>query len=119
MLPNIHSLFSQGDRFIPYRGCEDDVLHEFLLYNDIYKVPNDKDIKKPDSTNEENKRPEGNSNTNDANFNSNSSNSSINSAGSNGAVARNSTHKKKQSFQELITESLFTNRRGSPNTVSL
>ncbi len=53
----------------------------------------------------------------DANFNSNSSNSSSNST--NSAIARNSTTKKKQSFQELITESLFTNRRGSPNTISI
>lgn len=30
-----------------------------------------------------------------------------------------SGHKKKQSFQELITESLFTHKRGSPNTLTL
>ena len=30
-----------------------------------------------------------------------------------------SGHKKKQSFQELITESLFTKKRGSPNTLTL
>ena len=31
---------------------------------------------------------------------------------------RDSGAKRQQSFQELITESLFTNRRGSPNTLS-
>jgi hypothetical protein len=30
-----------------------------------------------------------------------------------------SGNKKKQSFQELMTESVFTNKRGSPNTLTL
>ena len=30
-----------------------------------------------------------------------------------------SGHKKKQNFQELITESMFTRKRGSPNTLTL
>ena len=30
-----------------------------------------------------------------------------------------SGHKKKQSFQELMTESIFTKKRGSPNTLTL
>jgi hypothetical protein len=30
-----------------------------------------------------------------------------------------SGHKKKQSFQEFMTESMFTTKRGSPNTLTL
>lgn len=41
--------------------------------------------------------------------------------GSSGSIqySLGSGHKKKQSFQELITESLFTHKRGSPNTLTL
>jgi hypothetical protein len=47
----------------------------------------------------------------------------VQNSGSSGASSTQyslgSGHKKKQSFQELITESLFTKKRGSPNTLTL
>ena len=43
----------------------------------------------------------------------------ISSGGSSTQYSLGSGHKKKQSFQDLITESMFTKKRGSPNTLTL
>jgi hypothetical protein len=51
---------------------------------------------------------------NDSNYNSSSSSSSNNIQ-----YSRGSGNKQKQSYQEFITESLFSETRGSPNTLTL
>jgi hypothetical protein len=106
----------KGDRFIPFRGTQENFFEEFMINNEVQRES------KRNKTNAENNSeqvniPTSNNIANLAAMNSNySSNSSNNSSGM--QYAKGSGHKKKQSFAELITESLFTNRRGSPNTVS-
>lgn len=52
--------------------------------------------------------------------NDNSNYSSASSSSSNNLqYSRGSGNKQKQSYQEFITESLFSSNRGSPNTLTL
>lgn len=124
----------KGDRFIPFRGVQDNYFEEFIINNDFYK-DNKVQEAAPQLTNNGNTNTQTNNDTptinasesTSANATGNNSSStqqnthtgdSNNQSMTNIQYTRGSSHKKQQSFQDLITESLFTVKRGSPNTVT-
>lgn len=108
----------KGDRFIPFRGTSDNFFMEEYMLNNEDPFADAKRKKKlpprapeivvegltstPSPTEVPALTAEGGS-----------------SGASSIQYSLGSGHKKKQSFQELITESLFTHKRGSPNTLTL
>lgn len=124
----------KGDRFIPFRGTSDSFfLEEFMLNNEnpyqrVQKTNLDSSMNNPQGVSagpaaglssspmdtEEAKVASGHELTVERAMRVQSS-----GGGSSTQYSLGSGNKKKQSFQELVTESLFTNKRGSPNTLTL
>jgi hypothetical protein len=114
----------KADRFIPFRGTQDNFFEEYIMNNDLFH----ENKKKMRKNNEENintqpQLPPNSANIQDTNVpvgNDNSNYSSASSSSSNNIqYSRGSGNKQKQSYQEFITESLFSSTRGSPNTLTL
>ncbi|CDW78802.1 anaphase-promoting complex subunit cdc20-like [Stylonychia lemnae] len=132
----------KADRFIPFRGTQDNFFEEFIMNNDPFNETKKKKRQGSNSrqsnqingvaTDNTNNNSNIVTNTRSTNSNSNNqttsntimadnSNYSSNSSSSPDGIqySRGSGNKIKQTFQEFITESLFSNNRGSPNTLTI